>query len=76
MKLWASLLLEKNIPIENTGTKHRLSNARLYFRSEGASGRMGKTRTKGGGQSIPPYIPEQIICFLTWIGPDQSPPFS
>jgi hypothetical protein len=44
--------------LEDTGTKNHLSNAKLYFCQKGASKHMGKTSTKPGGLSVPPYIPD------------------
>jgi hypothetical protein len=67
------VLLEMNIPIEDMGTKNHLSNAKLYFWPKGCQHARGQNQHKGGARSLFPLLClMQIICLLTWIGPDQK----
>jgi hypothetical protein len=51
-------LVRNEYPNKGTGTKNCLSNAKLCFWKKGASLHIGKTSTKGGRQSILPFIPD------------------
>jgi hypothetical protein len=46
-----------SIPIKDTGKRIVLATPHFASGQKGTSVHMGKTSTKGGGQSTPPYIP-------------------